>query len=47
LLNTAYPERPEAVSDRLMDDFQAALQGNLERIAEEGKPQPPQRAVYL
>jgi hypothetical protein len=43
VLNTAFPDRREAVADRLMNDLQGALKGNLERIAEEGKPQQPKR----
>lgn len=34
-LNEAYPDRPEAVHDRLWGNLQAALEGNLERIAAE------------
>jgi hypothetical protein len=46
-INLAFPGRPEAVMDRRAADLQAALGGNLERIAEEhhARQQPRRQAV--
>lgn len=45
MLNRAYPDRPEAVTDRAVAELEAAAQGYMQRVAEESKPRPPVRVV--
>lgn len=47
-LNAAYPGRPEAVHDRLWGNLLAALEGNLQRIADEERAaRQPQTVIRL
>ena len=47
MLNRAFPGRPEALADRLRDELQGALTGNLERIAQEAKRKPPAPQIVM
>jgi hypothetical protein len=43
ILNAVYPDRPEAVHDRLVDDIAGSLAAGVARMAEEAKPKPSAR----
>ena len=45
LLNTTFPDRPEARLDAARDELMGALEGNLARITEEARAKPRQPSV--